>query len=520
MKIKKIKLKAFKRFHNLTIDLGSNPKKIIALVGPNGCGKSSIFDSFEQYSSPHKGFKGKLTEDFLSKSLYSSDISEKFDSNNAISIETDVLVSKKSFRIRNSYRFSGRLNVNSLNQKSNIEDDSNRPGSSIDLDSRLIENYERLFSNMISEFYRGDHTGNAIMEAILGQINKILSSVLEIRISTLGNITKPNEGKLFFEKGTSKKFPYDNLSSGEKEVIDLILDIIITKDSHNDTIYCIDEPELHLNAGIQRKLLIEIANIIPSNCQLWIATHSIGFLRALQDELKHDAQILDFSGKNFDSEVTLLPINPSRSQWQSIFSTALEDLTGLIAPRILIYSEGRKESGPANKEMGLDAIVYNKIFGSKYPDVHFVSSGGSTEPDKNSNFAIMVLSKAIKDLKILLLKDKDINNATETTDEDRERWLKEQPHHRMLRRKEIENYLFDLSVVIKAYPNIDAQQHKSIVGDCINDSVKETGSSLKDLCQVGNKMTVETFKKHLSGFITSDMDVYQELEKCIFNTEM
>jgi len=35
MKIKKIKLmNGYKRFHDLTIDLGDNPKKIVALVGP------------------------------------------------------------------------------------------------------------------------------------------------------------------------------------------------------------------------------------------------------------------------------------------------------------------------------------------------------------------------------------------------------------------------------------------------------------------------------------------------------
>src|SRR5882762_6209967 len=45
MKIRKIQLKnGYKRFFDLTIDLGESPKRIIALVGPNGCGKSSVLD--------------------------------------------------------------------------------------------------------------------------------------------------------------------------------------------------------------------------------------------------------------------------------------------------------------------------------------------------------------------------------------------------------------------------------------------------------------------------------------------
>ena len=45
MRIKKIHLVKYKRFYDLSIDLGDEPKRIIALVGPNGCGKSSVFDA-------------------------------------------------------------------------------------------------------------------------------------------------------------------------------------------------------------------------------------------------------------------------------------------------------------------------------------------------------------------------------------------------------------------------------------------------------------------------------------------
>lgn len=45
MHIKKIHMSKYKRFFDLTIDLGENPRRIVALVGPNGCGKSSVFDA-------------------------------------------------------------------------------------------------------------------------------------------------------------------------------------------------------------------------------------------------------------------------------------------------------------------------------------------------------------------------------------------------------------------------------------------------------------------------------------------
>jgi ABC-type cobalamin/Fe3+-siderophores transport system ATPase subunit len=53
MKIKKVRLhNRYKRFIDLTIDLGDYPKRIIALVGPNGCGKSSVLDGLLFQANP------------------------------------------------------------------------------------------------------------------------------------------------------------------------------------------------------------------------------------------------------------------------------------------------------------------------------------------------------------------------------------------------------------------------------------------------------------------------------------
>ena len=113
------------------------------------------------------------------------------------------------------------------------------------------------------------------------------------------------------------EFEYNVLSAGEKEVVDILLDLYLRKEEYDNTIFIIDEPELHINTSIQRKLLIEINRLIGDNCQLWLATHSIGFLRALQEELKDLSQIIEFKTDVpwASTEQTLCPIIKSRSHW-------------------------------------------------------------------------------------------------------------------------------------------------------------------------------------------------------------
>ncbi|MHB8221549.1 MAG: AAA family ATPase, partial [Desulfurivibrionaceae bacterium] len=59
MLITKLRLKnGYKRFHDLTIDLGETPARIVALVGPNGCGKSSVLDGLLYHASAHERVGG------------------------------------------------------------------------------------------------------------------------------------------------------------------------------------------------------------------------------------------------------------------------------------------------------------------------------------------------------------------------------------------------------------------------------------------------------------------------------
>lgn len=522
MKVNQLRLKRFKRFDDLTIDLGEHPARVIALVGPNGCGKSSIFDAFEEKLKDVKGAQHQETATFFDKFAFHPNEAfrkEGYNKNQAIQLTfagDGQSITKKTFHLRSAYRFTPSLDVKSISAQPDILEDNRRPHSSIALDSRLQENYERLLGLAYGEFERGEKTGEQVRQALLGQVNAALKEVLDVRVSSMGNVIT-GKGQLYFEKEDAKNFPYQNLSSGEKEVIDVIVDLVVRSPEFNDTIYGIDEPELHLHTAIQRKLLVAIERLIPQNCQLWVATHSIGFLRALQDELADKCAVLDFSEKNyFVGTHTIQPIASTRRNWQRIFETALDDLVGLIAPKRLIYCEGRTDPGVAGEERGLDALVYNEIFENDDSTTLFISSGGTNEVKKNGSLAIKVLSKAFLDVELLLLHDRDARSDTERTS-----WLSEAIYHRMLMRREIENYLFDFDVLeafcIANGWTLSRKDYDAIVTDIVSQDLKagQIIDRLKALCAETQK-THADFKLALAAYVRRTT-IHAELKNVIFS---
>lgn len=105
MRIKKLQLKNdYKRFHDLTIDLGNNPKKIVALIGPNGCGKSSVFDGMLFLNNAYNRIGDKRRKDYSYHSLLQN---PNYDFQN-VSIEFD---SGDFNQIRKEKKEEGKVNT-------------------------------------------------------------------------------------------------------------------------------------------------------------------------------------------------------------------------------------------------------------------------------------------------------------------------------------------------------------------------------------------------------------------------
>jgi AAA15 family ATPase/GTPase len=533
MRIETVELKnGYKRFHHLTIRLGNKPARIVALVGPNGCGKSSVLDGllFQQNAYEQIGSTGGRDAQYHSlhgQSIYSPDsILIQFDRGAYPQVRQDK--TKKGnqntiFSFRSCYRYNSSVKIIQTRAVDPIG--YNRYGASTasDIDEKMEENYRRLRAKYNKYMEETNSTPSGTKEKIIGDLNSSLRKCLDLQIVSIGNV-EANEGTIYFKKPDHpNSFEFNVLSAGEKEVVDILLDLYLRQDDYDDTVFLIDEPELHINTAIQRKLLVEINRLIGPNCQLWVATHSAGFLRAIQEDLRDQCQVIHFkAGLPYASQpISLEPVTPSLHVWREIFETALDDLAGLVSPKRLIYCEGRAEPGHGGRERGLDAKVLNAIFSAHYTDTLFISSGGNTELDQRSAIALAILSKVFPAIEIWILKDRDMASGKPTSEHDRQMYLQNnEVSHRVLRRWEIENYLYD-EEVLAAYCTanglaFDRVKYQSLVHNIVDDDVKKLTVGIKTACGLVGSISPDTFKLNLANVITTEMAVFRELEACIF----
>ena len=117
-----------------------------------------------------------------------------------------------------------------------------------------------------------------------------------------------------------------------------------------------------------------------------------------------------------------------------------------------------------------------------------------------------------------------MSSGKQTTENDRQIYLQNNPqNHRVLKRWEIENYLYDKEV-LRSYCagnelNFNEVEYDKFVTNIDDQNLKDKTGRIKDYCGINTSINPEQFKITLSTYVKGNMNTYSELEKCIFSRE-
>ncbi|MEM6297418.1 MAG: AAA family ATPase [Bacteroidota bacterium] len=418
MKISELHLSNFKRFTSLTVKDIPETAKLVLLIGANGSGKSSVFDGFNltdtclgnevKHSTVDLEYLTKLSGDDGNIQITFTDgttISTAFDENDVFYLE-EGQTREFMFYGRTSFRQTPRLTRTSLGKQDlKFDDDFDRPESFIDRDERFENDIEKITANILKALFREKQSAEAINEKYIDPINRAFENIFGGQNGTklrLLEIIPPLEGKIAqitFEKGTST-FHYNYLSAGEKEVFNLLVNLLSRRDLYQDTIYYFDEIDLHLNTKLQFRLLKEIVeNWIPKNSQLWTASHSLGFIEyARQSE---EAVLIDFDELDFDQPQVLVPESKDNPEIYEI-AVSKEFLPSLFREMTVYFVENRDKDRYAllklDKSVFIPANNRNDVY---YKVVHNEGFKGIVDRDFLSDDDIEKLKVHYPRLKVL-----------------------------------------------------------------------------------------------------------------------
>ncbi len=411
MFISRLHAAPFKPFSALTVRIDESPRLVIA-CGMNGSGKSSFIDAISLWrQQQHWGINDPT--------YYSRGGRSSSPPGGMVDLEFhgDQPADRRvAVNVRTAQRVTVDFSIGSIGQPEDLLTDPG-PRRSIDLDTRVEQNYRRLMGESVRALWdrSNPRMSDEIIDSLVGSIAEPLGRLLPGFVFEGPSIDPLANGTFEFTKGTVQRYSYKLLSGGEKAVFDLLIDFAVKSSTFTDTVYCVDEPELHVNAAIHGALLDEMLALLPENCQLVITTHSAGMLaqaRAIAAAEPGSVAFLDFDNLDFESPVDLRPSVPDRAFWRRQLAIAFGGFADLLAPSRVVLCEGEpliRNSARAS----FDAHCYSAIFGDPMPDTSFMSVGSSEDVEHDRLQLSDRITALVDGVETVRLVDRDAKSGDE-----------------------------------------------------------------------------------------------------------
>ena len=209
MKLKTVKVCDFRHFTDLTVQNIPEAAKLIVLVGPNGCGKSSFLEALHTWYKWTSGKNPQWDKEYHVKgdtastrrNQFRNDVTVDVHGNRKPSQLMKMLYARSAYRNDPDFRAQG---IGSLKDRvSEI-----RINRLIDNDAAVAKNYQRLVAHAIRDIF-GNDDGSMTPEwfrgRILGDIRTAFKELFpEFTIDDMGDPLE--DGTFRLTKGASRGY--------------------------------------------------------------------------------------------------------------------------------------------------------------------------------------------------------------------------------------------------------------------------------------------------------------------------
>lgn len=241
----------------------------------------------------------------------------------------------------------------------------------------------------------------------------------------------PKSQQLSFSSD-GQSFPITSLSSGEREVVNIVFDFLLR--SPSDCIVFFDEPELHLHPELSYKLIQTLKSIGQRN-QFVLCTHSPDIITASLDNSV--VFIAPFKAEGVNQAI---PVREDDETNEAL--KRLGQSIGIIAlGKKLVLIEGAVSS--------LDKQTYGAILRDRFPSLVLVPSGGRSVITSFELLHKQVLDKTIWGVDFFMLCDRDAVPPSRDSTQIVSARLK------VLSRYHIENYFLDEEVLAMVFESME-----------------------------------------------------------------
>ena len=170
-------------------------------------------------------------------------------------------------------------------------------------------------------------------ENISEEYSRIMPGITKIRSTLIGESDSTETTIVVDEKEFKNGFKLSEISSGSKEIMTLITQIILSEGETD--LLLIEEPELHLHPGAEKKIYDLISNKLGKevNTQVIISTHSSVFVD--QSDIKNIIKVT----REEQTKIHEVKTNEISEELQDLGYSK----SGLLQPEAIVFVEGKSD---------------------------------------------------------------------------------------------------------------------------------------------------------------------------------